>query len=627
MLHARPALVVVLSFGILTARAQTGIAVPSMTSCDAAVQNLLTTYGVPGAAFALSRNGKLVYDRAFGNADLAHTEATEPHHLFRLASVSKPITGVAIMKLVQNGQLALSDHVFGPGGLLQNHPYLGAVTYTDTRLNNVTIDQLLHHTGGWDRDIPCFPNPTSPYTWQAGGCDPIGAPLYVAQMLGETNPVSKYALIRFLMQHGLDHDPGTTYAYSNIGFLTLGVVIEQVTGMTYEEYVESAVFAPLGICDAHLGRNLLADKLEREVEYKGEGYSAPTCYGTGGSVPTEYGGMNVEAMDAHGGWVATARELVKLMVAVDGFATVPDILNSGTITTMTTPSAQNVNYACGWQVNSFNNWWHTGSIQGTSTEIVRSGSGYTWAILLNKTLTNAQSSAFWSALDNLGWNCISATTSWPTHNLMAMPMNNASAVMATATGTATVDVSCTAGDGDGRIIVLRENSSAQHFPLDGTDYMGNAVFGSGDDLGGGNRVVYAGASTAVSVTGLAAGTTYSVSVFEYKRNAATGNNALYKLCGRDDVQVQMPVGIADHSTGTAAMSVRVSGDALVLDLPYALQGVGLVLLDATGRTLAQYAPVSAGQRIPIQGLAAGPLLVRFTRDGSIVGTQRVVLLR
>lgn len=190
--------------------AQTGIAVPGMSACDAQVQALLNTYNIPGAAFALSRNGKLVYDRAFGNADLAQSQATRPHNLFRLASVSKPITGIAIMKLVQNGQLALGDHVFGPGGLLEDHPYLGAVSYTDTRLNNVTIQQLLQHTGGWDRGLSCFPSPTSPYPWHTPGCDPISAPLYVTASLGESNPVSRLALIRFLMQRGLDHDPGTT---------------------------------------------------------------------------------------------------------------------------------------------------------------------------------------------------------------------------------------------------------------------------------------------------------------------------------------------------------------------------------------------------------------------------------
>ncbi len=619
--------VVLLVLHTVSTTAQTGIAVPAMSSCDAQMQSLLSTYGIPGAAFAVSRNGKLVYDRAFGTADLAHTETTQPHNLFRLASVSKPITGVAIMKLVQNGQLALSDHVFGPGGRLQNHPYLGGVVYTDTRLNDITIDQLLHHTGGWDRDPDCFPTPTAPYPYHEVGCDPISVPLYVTQTLDETNPMSRNAAIRFLMEHGLDHDPGTTYAYSNIGFLVLGRVIEQVTGMSYEEYVESAVFAPLGICDAHLGYNLVADKLEREVEYNWENYTTLSCYGTGETVHWAYGGLNVEAMDAHGGWVASAREMVRLMVGVDGFATAPDILTSGTIATMIAPSAANLNYACGWQVNSFGHWWHTGGIDGTATEIVRSSNGFTWAILLNKRLTNAQSSAFWSAVDNLGWNCIGAVSTWPTHNLMAIPMNNASAVTASATGTTTVDVACTAGDGDGRLIVMRESSAAPTFPLDGTDYVGNAVFGSGADLGAGNRVVYAGAGTSVSVSGLSPGATYTVSAFEYTRNAVTGNNALYKLCGRQDAEVQLPVGIADRSSTAPAMGVHVSGDALVVDLPNAEQGLALSLLDATGRTIAHYAPVAPGQRIALQGIAAGPIVVRFARNGATLATQRVVVVR
>src|SRR5690606_35348095 len=114
-----------------------------MTTCNAQIQSLLNTYNVPGAALAMSRNGKLVYDRAFGPAGLAGNEPSLPHHRFRLASVSKPITGVAVMALVQQGVLSLDDHPFGPGGLLADHPYLGGVTYTDERLNDITLRQLL----------------------------------------------------------------------------------------------------------------------------------------------------------------------------------------------------------------------------------------------------------------------------------------------------------------------------------------------------------------------------------------------------------------------------------------------------------------------------------------------------
>ena len=76
-------------------------------------------------------------------------------------------------------------------------------------------------------------------------------------------------------------------------------------------------------------------------------------------------------MDAHGGWIATARDLVRLLTAVDGFPSRPDILSAATIQTMTTPSANNINYAKGWQVNSAGNWWHGGSLHGSYSWMVR----------------------------------------------------------------------------------------------------------------------------------------------------------------------------------------------------------------------------------------------------------------
>jgi CubicO group peptidase (beta-lactamase class C family) len=83
--------------------AQTGIPAGSMGQCDTQVQTFLTNSQIPGATFAITKNGKLVYMRAFGTANRAGTEVTQPYHLFRIASVSKPITSIAIMKLIETG--------------------------------------------------------------------------------------------------------------------------------------------------------------------------------------------------------------------------------------------------------------------------------------------------------------------------------------------------------------------------------------------------------------------------------------------------------------------------------------------------------------------------------------------
>ncbi|HEX8198774.1 MAG TPA: serine hydrolase domain-containing protein, partial [Pyrinomonadaceae bacterium] len=298
--------------------AQTGIPVASMSQCDAQMQTFLTNYQIPGATFAITKNGKLVYMRAFGTANQAGTEMTQPYHMFRIASVSKQITSVAIMKLIENGQLNLSDKVFGPGGILNADPYFANANVTDSRVYNITIQNLLEHSAGWNRDVPMSPSPLPPYPWSYGGSDPIDFPLHVTQTLGEANPVSRRALIKFSIQKGLNFAPGTAQNYSNVGYLVLGEVIEKKTGLSYENYVKQNILAPLGIYDIRLGKNLLEDKQEREGEYNSP-FTTLSAFGTGQLLPWQYGGTNFEAMDAHGGWIATARDLVRFLTAVDGF--------------------------------------------------------------------------------------------------------------------------------------------------------------------------------------------------------------------------------------------------------------------------------------------------------------------
>jgi hypothetical protein len=350
--------------------------------------------------------------------------------------------------------------------------------------------------------------------------------------------VHKDDLIKFVLEKGLDFAPGTAYNYSNMGFLILGDVIEKITGLPYEQYVRDSILAPLGIFDMHLGKNLLANKQEREGEYVGNGYTTLSAYGDGTYVPWEYGGFSVEAMDAHGGWIASSRDMLKLLVAVDGFNTKPDILTPATIAVMTTPSANNVNYAKGWSVNSYNNWWHTGSLDGTYSEQVRTGTGYTWIIILNK--RNITNSNFSSDVDNLGWNCLAATTTWPTWDLMASPTGNAKSISFSNVTASTVTVNWEIGNGGNRLLLVSPDAPINSFPLDGTDYTGNVSYGSGSMLGNNNYVVYNGAGNSATVTGLTSGKTYYFRVVEYNKNTTTGNNALYLLGDNPVSSIDIP---------------------------------------------------------------------------------------
>lgn len=513
---------------MLNVTGQTGIPVPQMTQSDVIIKNFLSTYDIPGATVAIAKDGRIVYMRAFGFSDISRTIAAQPYNLFRIASCSKPVTSIAIMKLVENGQLALNAKVFGPGGILQNHPMFSTANITDSRIYNITVQQLMEHSAGWNRDVDCNPNPTTPYPYFFSGCDPIAFPLRVAMLTGTGNPVTASALIKFLLEKGLDFAPGTSYAYSNIGYLVLGRIIEQVTGLTYEEYVQQHIMAPLGVFDMHNAKTLLSEKQEREMEYVGNGYTNLSCYNTGQYVPWEYGGYNINAMDAHGGWIASARDMLKLMVAVDGFSTKPDILLPATINTMVTPSANSAYYAKGWQVNPFNNWWHTGALDGVASELVRTSGGYTWMIILNKRIITAGSN-FFTDLDNLGWNCLAATTTWPTWDLMASPTVNAANMNFSNVSGTSATVNWTNGNGSNRLLVVKADSSINAFPLDGTDYAANTVFGSGNSLGINNYVAYNGTGTSTTVTGLTPNKKYYFRVIEYNKNTTTGNNALYLL--------------------------------------------------------------------------------------------------
>ena len=213
---------------------------PKPTEAEAAAmaeiaRQTMEKYKAPGLSVAVARHGQMVYQRGFGYADKASGEAVTSASLFRIASISKPITATAIFSLIEQGRLGLNDLIFGAAGIL------------------------------------------------------------------------------------------------------------------------------------------------------------------------EY--MNVTRMDAHGGWIATPGDLVQFARHVDGFTTTPNILAADTIKTMTTASAQNPNYACGWCVNLVPNWWHSGSLPGTLSIMVRTASGLCWAAITNTRVEGLD-------LDGMMWRMVKAVPAW-----------------------------------------------------------------------------------------------------------------------------------------------------------------------------------------------------------------------
>lgn len=382
------------------AHAQIGMPIPQLAHVDVAVADFMQQWNLPGGSVAIVKDGRLVYARGFGLANREANELVQPHHLFRIASVSKPVTSAAIMKLLEEGKIHLTDKVFGPQGILNDSAY---ATINDARVLDITVQHLLQHTAGWNLYV---------------SGDPMFKALEIAQAMAVPPPPAPETIIQYMLARPLNFTPGTQFQYSNFGFLILGRVIEKLSGMSYEKYVKTKILVPAGAIEFKLGKNLLENRAENEVKY----YDFPgapferSIYGTGALVPRTYGGFNLEAMDAHGGWIASATDLLRFLVAVDGFNTKPDILSQASITAMTKTTTPHMNfYAFGWETDPVrNNWWHNGALAGASALIYRRNDGVAWAILFNSW---PQHQNFSTSLATMIITAVNAVRNWPAHDL------------------------------------------------------------------------------------------------------------------------------------------------------------------------------------------------------------------
>lgn len=334
-------------------------------------------FAAPALSVAIARRGQMVYEQPFGAADDESGEPLRTSNLFRIASVSKPITSVAIFRLMERGKLALTDKVFGHGAILGTE--YGRSPYHRS-IPEITVDHLLTHTsGGWPNDStdPMFRFPGMNHAQLIG---------WALDNLPPLNP------------------PGKHFAYSNFGYCVLGRVIEKVTGQAYSEYVQRQILERCGIADMRIAGNTRKQRAPSEVTY----------FGQNGEDPYN---MNVARMDAHGGWLASAADLARFASCVAGFGSGPAILKRETVPRMVRPGpaerpGAEVKYARGWNVRNDGrgNWWHNGSLPGSTTILVQTASGFSWAALCNTRSQPADEINL--ALDNLVWEMARKVGEW-----------------------------------------------------------------------------------------------------------------------------------------------------------------------------------------------------------------------
>lgn len=325
--------------------------------------------GLPGASFAVLRHGELVHLSAFGVADVDSGVALSPSARMRIASVSKPITAITTVRLAELQLLDLDAPVVAllAARLPANRP-------PHPGFARLTARHLLGHCGGFDRE---------------GDVDPMLNARRMAERLKVASPPSATTLVAWALAQPPDFAPGTRCVYSNVGYAVLGRIIEAATGMDYAQAVQVHVLQPAGIVAMRLAATLPAQRAPDEPRYHDE-RMVRSVFDPGLAVPLPDGGFAIEPMDAHGGWLASAADLVRLLGAVETDTDTPLLTPDGRRQMLTPPFPRAPGgeaYALGWEVaQSGRQHWHSGDLPGSTALLVREADGSAWALLANGTV-------------------------------------------------------------------------------------------------------------------------------------------------------------------------------------------------------------------------------------------------
>ena len=370
---------------------------------DSAVAEVRSDFRIPGVAVAVVRNGRLVIAKAFGTADIAGQEPLRPDHLFRVASVSKSVTGIAALKAADEGLLDLQAHAFSILDDYRPPPGEG-----DARLADITVWHLMHHTPGWN--LWGFP------------LDPILRNQEIADEEMVPSPPDSDTLTRWVAKQPLAYEPGTRFSYTNIGFIVLGRVIEKSTGFAYEDFVRRFVFEPAGITRARVGGIGRADRLPDEVEYLSLQDSVWASVFDGNVTIQEpaYGGLNLPGFDASSAWVMSVVDMVRLAAATDGDPAYTEVLTSQRQEQMIAVGTQSgqTAYGAGWFLTSnvagqTVAWQHSGGMPGTATLLARLENGVIFAVAANADARGQIAQPLLSAVSG----AVTGIRDWPTQDL------------------------------------------------------------------------------------------------------------------------------------------------------------------------------------------------------------------
>ncbi len=183
---------------------------------DTLVSESMEATQTPGISVAVQHRGELILARGYGLADIENRVPATEHTVYRIGSVTKQFTAAAVMKLVEQGQVALDDP------MTKYFPDYPVGEF------HITVGQLLDHTSGIKgyTEMPAF--------WEQGRLD-----------------LSHEQMIELFSTVPYEFEPGDRYQYNNSGYYLAGLLVEKASGKSYAEYLEETFFRPLGMRESH----------------------------------------------------------------------------------------------------------------------------------------------------------------------------------------------------------------------------------------------------------------------------------------------------------------------------------------------------------------------------------------
>ena len=287
--------------------------------------------GSTAASFAISVDGEIIHTAAMGERTLSGSEAATTTDRFRIASISKVITAITVLRLVEQGLVGLDEPV---GARIAAE--LGVEAQPGAA--DITVRQLLTHTSGFGQNENVF------FAGQVGSCRDAAAVGFSRSLAGT---------------------PGVGYRYSNMNFCVLGLLVESLTGEPYEQAVYEQLLTPLGISGMRLASTY--DPGPDEIEHR-----------------TSIGRNYMESLGGAGAWVATPSDLVTILNSLDFTTPGWKPLSADTVAAMRTsainPLVPDRGYGMGLILYGNGAFGHTGTVESTHAMVLDRGDGVTWAI-------------------------------------------------------------------------------------------------------------------------------------------------------------------------------------------------------------------------------------------------------